>query len=397
MRRLLLGEYFDKYLKKGCVCVLSWSSVRTRCTSFWILTAFRLMHRGIAAMGVDVSIVSTGNPQIADVRVESLDPAVGELQIGFCSHVGEFDSLVDTLGDEQGSHVEASTNKRFGETGGVLSLLKSRHKCERYISTMTASQRIIRDDGVIFGPGKVKDHIRQLNKASATGTAIIPPTGFGTTVQTLLEKGITYSWKSEGNALVRTWSLPEVWELTSWPRDSDSTSNVRFGFPVVVDLDADDEYEGDIDENEFEEEEDVEINGGFQSFITDITSVQDLTREVINQGKDCVLFLSAKYCRTCKTIAPAYTRMARINHSDKLLFCRADTTGPNGKELSKTLNVNAVPLFLLFKQGERYGTPLLVNKLPSKKLDLALEFLRTGATWDSAALEKVKEKGEERR
>ena len=50
--------------------------------------------------------------------------------------------------------------------------------CDRSISTMTASQRIIRDDGVIFGPGKVKDHVRQLDKASATSTAIIPPKGF---------------------------------------------------------------------------------------------------------------------------------------------------------------------------------------------------------------------------
>ena len=348
-------------------------------------------------MGVDVSIVSTGNPQIADVRVESLDPAVGELQIGFCSHVGEFDSLVDTIGDERNSQAEVSTNNWFGETGGVLSLLKSRHKCERYISTMTASQRIIRDDGVIFGPGKVKDHVRRLDKVSTTATAIIPPKGFGTTVQTLLEEGITYSWKSEGSPLVRTWSLPEVWESTSWPRDSDSSSNVRFGFPVVDDLDVDDENEGDNDEDDFDEVDEVDVNGGFRPFITDITSIQDLSREVITQDKDCVLFLSAKYCRTCKTIAPAYTRMARIHHSDKLLFCRADTTGPNGKELSKTLNVNAVPLFLLFKQGERFGTPLLVNKLPSKKLDLALEFLRTGSTWDSAALEKIKEKGEERR
>ena len=43
--------------------------------------AFRIIHRGIAAMGASVSLVSTGNPQVPDIRVESLDPAVGELQI----------------------------------------------------------------------------------------------------------------------------------------------------------------------------------------------------------------------------------------------------------------------------------------------------------------------------
>ena len=342
-------------------------------------------------MGASVSLVSTGNPQVPDIRVESLDPAVGELQIGFCSHVGEFDSLVDTLSDEQASRAETPMNDWFDEVGGVVSLLKNRHKCEKYISTMTASQRIIRDDGVIFGPGKVKDHVRRLNKASAT--AIIPPMGFGTTVQTLLDEAITFSWKSEGSTLVRTWTLPEFWELTSWPRDSDR-ANVRFGFPVTDELDSDAEYESDDDNVDDVEEVDSK---GSQSFITDITSIQDLAREVINQEKDCLLFLSAKYCRTCKTIAPAYSRMARMNQSDQVLFCRADTTGPKGKELGKTLNVNAVPLFLLFKRGERFGTPLLVNKLPSKKLELALEFLRTGSAWDSAALEKVKEKDERRK
>ena len=341
-------------------------------------------------MGVSVSIISTGNPQIDDYRVESLNPAVGDLQIGFCSHVGQFDSLVDTISDEQGSRAEAPINDGF-ETNGVLSLLRSRHKCERYISTMTTSQRIIRDDGVIFGPGKAKDHVKQINKGGPA-TRIIPPTGFGTTVQTLLDEGITYSWKQDGNTLLRTWTLPEFWELTSWPRDSDGASNVRFGFPVVDDLDTSD----DNDEEEDDADE-AEGKGGSNPFITDITSVQDLNREIVNTEKDCVLFLSAKYCRTCKTITPSYTRFARINKFDDVMFCRADTTGPKGKELGKLLQVNAVPLFVLFKQGERFGTPLLINKLPSKKLDLALEFLRTGSKWDTAALEKVKEADEERR
>ena len=93
---------------------------------------------------------------------------------------------VDTLSDEQASRAETPMNDWFDEVGGVVSLVKNRHKCEKYISTMTSSQRIIRDDGVIFGPGKVNDHIRQLNKASAA--AIIPPMGFGTTVQTLLDE-----------------------------------------------------------------------------------------------------------------------------------------------------------------------------------------------------------------
>jgi thiol-disulfide isomerase/thioredoxin len=345
-------------------------------------------------MGVSVSIVSTGNPQIDDYRVESLNPAVGDLQIGFCSHVGQFDSLVDTISDEQGSSAEAPINDGF-ETSGVLQLLRSRHKCESYISTMTASQRIIRDDGVLFGPGKAKDHVKQIDKGRPA-TQIIPPPGFGTTVQTLLDEGITFSWKQEGNTLLRTWTLPALLELTSWPRDSDGGSNVRFGFPVVDDLDNSDDND-DQDVDDADDADEVDGKGGSNPFITDISSVQDLNREVVSKERDCVLFLSAKYCRTCKTIAPSYTRFARMNQLDDLLFCRADTTGPKGKELGKILQVNAVPLFVLFKQGERFGTPLLINKLPSKKLDLALEFLRTGSKWDTAALEKVKEADEKRR
>lgn len=343
-------------------------------------------------MGVSVSIVSTGNPQIDDYRVESLNPAVGDLQIGFCSHVGQFDSLVDTISDEQGSSAEAPINDGF-EGSGVLSLLRSRHKCESYISTMTTSQRIIRDDGVIFGPGKAKDHVKQINKGGPA-TRIIPPPGFGTTVQTLLDEGITFSWKQDGNTLLRTWTLPALLELTSWPRDSDGASNVRFGFPVVDDFDA---SEDDDEEDDDDETDEADGKGASNPFITDIVSVQDFNREIVNKEKDCVLFLSAKYCRTCKTIAPSYTRFARINQFDDVMFCRADTTGPKGKELGKILQVNAVPLFVLFKQGERFGTPLLINKLPSKKLDLALEFLRTGSKWDTAALEKVKEADEKRR
>lgn len=345
-------------------------------------------------MGVSVSIVSTGNPKIDDYRVESLDPGVGELEVGFAAHIGEFDSLVDTISDETGGRAEApicdDNDVSDRPYSAVLALLKSRHNCESYISTMTRSQRIIRDDGLIFGPSKAKDHVKQVGNKKAT--EIVPPKGFGTTVQTLLEEGVTHSWKYDGKTMVRAWSLPEFWELTSWPRDSAGASNVRFGFPVVDDLDSLSDEEDDDDE----EEEELEIKGG-NPFITEIAGVKDLTQEILSKDKNCVLFLSAKYCRTCKTIAPAYSRYARINQSDDLVFATADTTSPLGKELSRTLEVNAVPLFVFFKKGERFGTPLSMNKLPSKRLDLAIEFLAPGSKWDSAALDKLRKKDEERR
>jgi thiol-disulfide isomerase/thioredoxin len=357
-----------------------------------------IVCRGLAAMGTSVSIVSTGNPQIDDYRVESLDPAVGEMEVAFCSHVGEFDALVDTISDEanlaESSMIDDDDEFAFrsGIYSGVLTLLKSRHKCHRYVSTMTASQRIVRDGGVLFGPGQAKDHIKRISNDKDV-PHIVPPKGFGTTVETLLKDGITYVWKYDGNTIVRAWSLPEFWELASWPRDAAGGSNIRFGFPVVDDLDMLD----DEDNDDEEEEESAAIPKGDNPFIMEIDGVSSLSQDILNNDeKDSVLFLSANYCRTCKAIAPAYTRFARLNQADDVMFAKADTSGKAGKELGQLLNVNAVPLFVFFRKGERFGTPLSINKLPSKKLDLALEFLTSGAKWDSAALEKIKEKKENR-
>lgn len=351
-------------------------------------------------MDTSVSIVSTGNPKIDDYRVESLDPAVGDMEVAFSAHVGEFDSLVDTLSDEA-NLAESNINDDidgFDRYSGVLQLLKARHKCSRYVSTMTASQRIIRDRGVFFGPGQVKDHVQSMSKRYDQAYPIVPPEGFGATVQTLLNDGITFTWKYDGNTILRAWSIDKFWELTKWPRDNSGGSNIRFGFPVVDDLDM---LMMDMDDDDDEDEEIEAINkaaaaakGTLNPFITEIDGVSTFSRQVLNNDddKDCVLFLSATYCRTCKVLSPAYTRFARLNQADDLLFARADTTSKAGKELSKLLAVNAVPMFVLFRKGERFGKPLSINKLPSKKLELALSFLTSGSEWDGKAIDTAKEK-----
>jgi thiol-disulfide isomerase/thioredoxin len=357
-------------------------------------------------MGISVSIVSTGNPKIDDYRVESWNPAIGNL--GFCAHIGTFDSLVDTLSDESDAargeapliDWDTNRNRRFQFSGGVLSLLQRRHNCDRYISTMTSSQRILRDEGILFGPGKVKDHIRQVPQQKFT--AIIPPPNFGRTVETLLAKGITHTWNLEGKELMRSWSIPKFWELTSWPRDSDGASNVRFGFPVADNLDSMFDFNDDGDDDEDDDELSSDLTEATASstnpFVTEISSIQDLSRTMMKQSdKDFLLFLSAKYCRTCKAMTPAFNRFARMNQSDQLLFLRGETTGSKGKELGKILQVNAVPSFVFFRRGQRFGTHVMVNKLPSKTLDMALELLRNGSPWDAAALEKLKEQDEKRR
>jgi hypothetical protein len=56
--------------------------------------------------------------------VNVLKPAVGSEEIGFSSHVGEFDSLVDTINNEYDD---------FSMGGSTLGLLKSQHNCQRYV------------------------------------------------------------------------------------------------------------------------------------------------------------------------------------------------------------------------------------------------------------------------
>ena len=53
-----------------------------------------------------------------------------------------------------------------------------------------------------------------------------------------------------------------------------------------------------------------------------------------------------------------------------------------GKMISRLLGVDAVPAFVLFQNGKRYGDTLSISKLPSKKLDVALEYMKSGKKWD---------------
>ena len=65
-----------------------------------------------------------------------------------------------------------------------------------YVSTMTASQRIVRDNGVFFGPKKAQE---QLEMMVQKATPIVPPLDFGTTVERLLEKNIIFDFLNGNN------------------------------------------------------------------------------------------------------------------------------------------------------------------------------------------------------
>eukprot|EP00978_Attheya_sp_CCMP212_P004217 scaffold9199_cov48-Attheya_sp.AAC.1 len=218
--------------------------------------------------------------------------------------------------------------------------------------------------------------------------------------------------------MVRGWALKDFWEFTSWPRDTEGGSNMRYGFPVVDDLDMaelrktqeDEDDELSLQQQQQQQPELASSTGKRimeaattpmkNPFVTEFEGVDGLYNHIVSTKKDCVLFLSAPYCRTCLTLTPAYTRMARImteqqqqqqqnkDDDNMLLFAKADAGGKKGKELGNALNIYAVPTFIMFRAGERYGTPLSISKLPSKRLDRAVQYLTTGMKWDPKAFQQ---------
>eukprot|EP00978_Attheya_sp_CCMP212_P001364 scaffold2856_cov47-Attheya_sp.AAC.1 len=136
----------------------------------------RFAADGLAALGADVKLVTTRRVQPNQKGVEVMGPSVGELELGFAAALGEFDCLVDTLGDEAKSgeplpqlmnydddndnDEEDEDDWMRGAMGGVIDLLKRRHNCHRYVSTLNRAQKIIRDEGLLFGP-RMADGYRQ--------------------------------------------------------------------------------------------------------------------------------------------------------------------------------------------------------------------------------------------
>lgn len=67
--------------------------------------------------------------------VEVLKPAVGKSKVGFSSHVGKFEAVLDTIGDERPSasffmNNDDDDDDNISKSGtSILGLLKSRHNC----------------------------------------------------------------------------------------------------------------------------------------------------------------------------------------------------------------------------------------------------------------------------
>jgi len=367
---------------------------------------------GMSIIGASVTQVTPSNlkPRKNAPRVSILPPAVGTLSLGFASALGTFDCLVDTLADEADAVDTNYDSSDDVPTKGksVISLLKEQHGCERYISTLSKSQSILREEGILFGRSKADKHTQQLELSltNSVGRSIIPPRQFGPlTLQKLLDGGIIFKNKKNKSATwIQTFSFGDFWEYTSWPRDTSGGANVRFGLPVVEELDVVTNRDGssEIDEKMINAPRERiagtpvppkdEYEGQKNPYILAIDGLDQLENVVLSKEKDCILFLSATYCRQCKYLAPQYTRLARemSEGESDVIIAQVDAGRGKGKLLGNFLDVEAVPAFVLFRQGKVYGDTLSISRLPSKKMNKAIDLLSSGQEWDRVALRELK-------
>jgi Thioredoxin len=348
--------------------------------------------------------------------------------------------------EEESLGINRRQGGRLGTgTSTVVRLLQKLHSCNTYVSTCSGAEQVIAREGLLFGPNKAKEHMQQLiitaaaaatsrdsrRSSSRDAVAVVQSVPkIGSTVETLLEAGFVWGGGTSSNSgggiggllnmnaktgggtsgpQARGWSMPAAWEATTWPRDS--SGNVRFGLPVVQgrlsddEDDDDDEDEGrmiskppltarrrQLDEEELDEE--AQNDDPMDLPVMQVVGLKGLNRQILaRDDQDVILFLSAPFCRTCRRLTTPYTRMARANkRAEKkqktkvpLVFAKADASGLEGKTLGRALSVEAVPAFVLFKNGKRYGSTLSVSKIPSEQLDMALEYLRDGRPWDNDA------------
>lgn len=403
-------------------------------------------NSGLSTLGIDVSLVSTGGAKTKNKQgtcffhfydtfatwllgfhslntlsiskyvstVKVMQPSVavdsgssndeGDNEVGFATAIGQFDSLVDTIANERKGMIITEDNPYGGSS--LLQLLQSRHGCGTYVSTLTQSQQIIKNDGVIFGPGKANSHVKSMESIpSKQCMSIIPPVGFGpSTLQVLLENNIIFSSKNTKPIAVRGWELKDFWEETSWPRDSSGTG-VRYGLPVVEEEDLDELFriqqmelqrrkrtrvgtEGGMDEKEVQKQTKVDERN---PYVTQIVGVEGLAETIISKQQTGVVFVAMKSCRTCKGINPIFTKLARDRQKKSsgggdLIFAKADASGAAGKALGRQLGVVAVPAFVLFRNGVRYGA-VSASKLPSDRLDQAIMDLEAGKDFDESLAE----------
>lgn len=269
---------------------------------------------------------------------------------------------------------------------------------------MTASQKIVLKEGILFARDPVLTYQKRIEKGGVVivdpddteqeGAQCLPsPKNFGAFLSSLFQKNIVFPVDRNENGshknkeiFVKGCSFPDYAEVEIWPSSSATGANVRFGFPGIEELVVEakmQEFMGPSRGKKLASKKKMTNNAN--PFVTEIESLEDVTLEIKNEKRDAVLFVSAPYCKLCRTMNPMYTRIARISKEDKdspTLFAKASSAGKEGKQLTFTFKIDSVPTFVLFRKGEMYGVPFGVAKLPSKKLEKAIANLESGKEWD---------------
>jgi len=260
---------------------------------------------------------------------------------------------------------------------------------------MCKAQQMVRDNGLIFGRNDAVKYTKDIesNPRKPKANHILPPKKFGAeTLQKLFNANILL--KSNGNkaSWSQGWSMKDYWELTTWPRDVTGAANVRFGFPVVDDLLTQERMISEPPKRASTSSSPSLPNDEFSDlvnpYIFQIDGIEDLSSGILNEKKKCVLFLSSPSCRTCKYLSPQYTNLSRKKEDTDVVFAKANAFSKKGKELSKVLSVDAVPAFVLFRDGQKFGNTLSISRIPSKQLNLALELLDSGE-WDTKRMNEL--------
>lgn len=402
--------------------------------------------KALDCLDVKVTMVTTRPMSLKDTplnplyrsNVDAMPPAVGKDEMGFSEALGDFDAVIDTLGDEANlqrvKYLDDGIERIFGEGDrGVAAKLRRVNRCQRYISTLTRSQEIVLKEGILFAREPVLRYQKDIEKVNEIfGSTVekklnieektteneeiddddnddeeqeqerymrLPvPMHYGQMIQKLLNSKVIFPTDRNENGshknkdvFVRGCSFPDYAEIEIWPADSTDGATVRYGFPAIAELTLEsklDKMMGSAKKSSAKKrtrEKRVQEN----PFVLEVESLLDVKEDIVNQKKDAVLFVSAPYCKLCRSINPQFTRMARISKEEKqsdLLFAKASSAGKEGKQLTFTLNIDSVPTFILFKKGQRYGEPFGVVKLPSKKLDTAIEYLLNDKEWDSSII-----------
>jgi hypothetical protein len=198
-----------------------------------------------------------------------------------------------------------------------------------YISTMTHCQSLVAKEGILGGPRQADEYSKRVGQQSFVAgnpecQPMVPWSNLGSTVESLLDAGILFSGKArdqlyQKSKSVRGWNLGDFWEHSTWPRDSSGSAQIRFGLPVVDDPNLDDErmiaeaplrpgtgvkrasssYEAFDFSNKDDYLEDAPPTPVQENpFVHQVAGVQGVRTEIIDEQSDCILFLSAKFCKT---------------------------------------------------------------------------------------------------